>query len=307
MTNLMKILFPLSHSSRPPSIIITLHFHYFKGGIIESPQNDFTYIVSIRDINKPNHHRGAGTIFFQGNWILTSRAIVAKSDYDGEKYQYVIREAYDLIVYPKWGIKLSGLKSKNFCKSQKTFCYNFTDEPEERLTFTNIALVKLSGSIPVDKNFSSLELIPEDHDFRHNDKILVGGWGIYDSLPRNPLLSDNLMQGEIPSKLNCSSNEYYKPLAHMCAHREDVGVCRGEYGGPAVVRTPKKNRDRIYLAGVINFNDNDKACSMGRSYFLNVTYFRDFIDHVRRHEPAEYECKNMVNKFRSKPPPNQTV
>lgn len=222
---------------------------------------------------KNRTHKAAGILIDWGNWVLTTRDAVSSSrkvDLDdatmgygcenGTK-QYIISEAPDLNVYPKWDNSLSKVYQNQFWDMQKTFCHPFLDEWNERKSFTSIGLIKLVGSVPLQRKndkkgkLKSIELIDEDVYILHGRKLIVAGWGVTDPLPLNPPFGGNLMNTFLSVDRNCPPNKFYKPLAHICSYTKNVGIC--DWGGPALWETAydEQNRYRDFLAGILAFND----------------------------------------------------
>ncbi|XP_074595540.1 uncharacterized protein LOC141850657 isoform X2 [Brevipalpus obovatus] len=277
-----------------------------EGGFF-TPANaeDYRYMVLIKDA-KSTTHIGAGTIFFWGKWILTTRdnvADVSRIDNDSGSKRYVISKTRDLRIYPKSSNKLSEVSAGKFWVPEKIFCHPFLDKPNEMKHHTDIAVIKLKGSIPLDplnkrSGYQAIELYEEDYSLAPVTHLKIAGWGTFDPLPDDPPMSEDLMETAVDLATNCPKNISLKPLANLCLNWGLRRFCKGDFGGPAVlIRTDCPHCSqywKYHLYGVLSSNSG-RDCSAGYPHILNVTYFRDFIDNVRRHEPAEYECKNMEN------------
>lgn len=176
---------------------------------------------------------------------------------DGKRY--VITKAHDLSILPKYGSKLSELYGKPY-RPSKTFCHPFLNTSDEKKSFTNIGIIKLSDPIPVSTNIrhplSSVELIIEGFQFEHPYQgVTVAGWGT-----RNPSqpeqMSEDLMDLYMNIKRDCPKSLFYRPSAHLYTNRpEGTSICYGDFGGPAVVYiglSYGNDPRRPYLADVMS-------------------------------------------------------
>lgn len=208
-------------------------------------EEDHKFIVSIRKERNLTHEY-AGVLFYYGLWIITKRSAVVETakreDPKTKIKQYYIRNAPRLRVYPKWSNALANLTNNRFWDSDKTFCHPFRNVPGEKLSHTDIALIKLSQSIPLDgkEGFSSIELVDEDIETTppgdHPPFVSIAGWGIYDPQMSDPPFSEYLMEAymEIVRNASIESPFYWAP-AHILIQLKDVAICKGDFGGPATV------------------------------------------------------------------------
>lgn len=231
-----------------------------------------SFIVSLRKSHNIRHHIGSGSIFYGGQWIITTRSNLAK--YREDRGRYALSEAFDIVVFPKYSAYLDEIqKPKKYYIAEKTFCHplyydTHGNQPPES---SDIGLIKLKApGIPVTRHgdftqFHAVELIEDDIEIKNGTLARIGGWGVIDKASNDPPLSNPLRETNIPiyTDHKCSRDRNFRRPAHLCAYKEDVAVCDGDQGGPASIyafETIPDKEDRMrraYLAGVISLNQPD--------------------------------------------------
>ncbi|XP_074604019.1 mast cell protease 2-like [Brevipalpus obovatus] len=248
--------------------------------------HNINYMATLRTSDNIRQHMCAGSIYY-ARWILTARSCLL--------HPHTMR-AHMITAIPAFSRRMTLNNYRKDYPMEKSFCHPFSKGQPD--VHTDIGLIKLREPInlkpnPTDNDVIKVKLLREDFNFSgHYDRqnVFVSGWG-----EMSPFFGfrDWVRQGNYQLKQPsvCEQDPLsinFKHPNHIClrCRTEWVAPCYGDEGGPALYHAIPE----WALIGVIPAMRRD--CHW-HPFVVNISHFREFIDKVVRHEPAEYECKRI--------------
>ncbi|XP_074603956.1 hypodermin-A-like [Brevipalpus obovatus] len=208
---------------------------------VKAKKDEFPYIVAISHSNNPNQIYGAGTIVGP-EWILTADHVLRIGLKEGMHY-----------VTPKYDNKVSEVEKGKKYQVLEYFC------PKD--TRADIGLMKLKETLPLNQEpykFEKIHMIESNRKLDPHKNITVVGWGYLgyntsrgDTLPE-PTDASDLMTTDVQLRPDseCSSYSHFLDSKHFCVTGTSRGTCRGDSGGPVVIKNGSNPGDM--LIGVVS-------------------------------------------------------
>lgn len=202
-------------------------------------KEEFPYIVALSAEAEEEYIFGAGVII-EPQWVVTAHHLIESS---------YARYKSGLLVIPKYDNRRSIMKKKKKYQVAKYFCSKDRDG--------DLALIKLREPIPLNQEphrFDKIEMIEGDRKLNPKTQIIIIGWGLTES--EHP--AEHLMKVDAQVKPDgeCSLYTLFHGPKHFCATDGSGGIkgsCRGDSGGPVIVRDKSKDT----LIGIVSGGSPD--------------------------------------------------
>jgi secreted trypsin-like serine protease len=138
----------------------------------------------------------------------------------------------------------------------------------------DIAVISFSGNLP--KGYKAADYQKTDDTFLLGQEFRAAGYGQqFDH--SNPLAYTAISIGKLMSTKLKFDSEYPSTKVfptHMSAQQTSTGICNGDSGGAAFVRSPNM---QFKIVGINSSTGTEKSCLDGKSYYTRVSLFADWI------------------------------
>ncbi|XP_074604160.1 mite allergen Der p 3-like [Brevipalpus obovatus] len=268
-------------------------------------EDEFKYIVTIEKEDAWPH---GGGIIIDKNWILTARHVIVKQFVKGNYFNY--SDMGPLIVRPKYSNDQREFVGKPFYRAEKLFCHHIPSDSPVYHSDSDVGLIKLQAPLQLGiapYNIRKIDFYSDDMDQNMDDEndIRVAGWGRLE--PEDLSIIYLLRKAEISNSdrikdwHNVRRYPAFRPFQQIMLRFPNHNPCRGDSGGPAVVR--KVDSSEEYLFGIISWASNPDC--QDRTFVQNVFHYRQWIEKIMQSEDDKetemYSCQKFYNTEYNRP------
>lgn len=198
-------------------------------------KDEFPYIVAIGHQNNSIIY-SAGVIVGP-KWILTAEHVIRQGMAD-RKHQITLN----------YGNRVSDIENGTKYQVSEYFC------PKDY--GGDIGLMKLKEAIPLNQEphkFQKINMIGSNHKLSQEINMTVVGWGYINISKEYPVEyaigaeASNLMKVDIQLRPDneCRSYSRFSAPKHFCTTGEERGTCKGDSGGPVVIKNGNSSGDTL--------------------------------------------------------------